>query len=97
MQQLYWVSPLLTYTDAKSVSLSKISISLLNAYYEPIIWLSTIKKERKKNKLKYFYLSSYSGANPQSKRGTAQERKRSLTTSSFLLRLTQFPESKGVN
>lgn len=94
--RLYWVNPLLIYTDSKSVSLSKISISLLNAYYEPIIWLSTIKKERK-NKLKYFYLSSYSGTNPQTKRGTAQERKGSLTTSSFLLILTQFPESKGVN
>lgn len=46
MQQLYWVCHLLIYTDTKSVSLSKISISLLNAYYEPIIWLSTIKKER---------------------------------------------------
>lgn len=56
MQQLYWVSPLLTYTDAKSVSLSKISISLLNAYYEPIIWLSTIKKERKQTNLNTFTL-----------------------------------------
>lgn len=49
-------------------------MSLLNAYYEPIIWLGTINITRK-NKLKYFCLSSYNGSNPQTMRGKAQERK----------------------